>query len=120
RFHHLVGTVDTLSHMATFYMDGVPRSNATWTSLASLNPGTAPIKIGFNYTNWNGKVDEVAIYDHVLAADRVVAHYRAGIAANGIVDVTVPGVSNLYSQKVWIAAPNGTSPSQALQDTAAD
>lgn len=34
----------------------------------------------FNATNLDAFVDEVAIYDHVLLAPRVLAHYQAGTA----------------------------------------
>src|SRR5262249_27298427 len=36
-------------------------------------PGTDPPE------NWNGSIDEVAVYDHVLTGDQIANHYNLGI-----------------------------------------
>lgn len=83
-WHHLVTTYDG-SHVR-FYKDG-----ALFTSFArtgSIDTGTLPLWIGGHQgyvalgtgtpAFYNGRIDEVAFYNTVLSADRVLAHYDAG------------------------------------------
>ncbi|HEX5505364.1 MAG TPA: LamG-like jellyroll fold domain-containing protein, partial [Thermomicrobiales bacterium] len=66
----------------TFYVDGV--AVATGTVKGDLTTGEGPLAIGrvgsFATPAWaayyfNGAIDEVAVYDHALPADRIEAHY---------------------------------------------
>jgi hypothetical protein len=71
RFSHVVGTFDGSSmHL---FVDGldVSSSNAQLVLAAS----TDPIQMGAHFP---GSLDEVALYDHALSADRIKAHHQIG------------------------------------------
>jgi hypothetical protein len=52
---------------------------------------------------WIGSIAEVAAFDHVLSADRITAHYRAGLALSRIGRTALP--TDAYGQAVWAAKP---------------
>ena len=62
-----------------FYLDGAATSSGT---LAN-NPSEGTFVIGVHnkltFNPFNGFIDEVAIYASALSADRVLAHYNAGV-----------------------------------------
>lgn len=80
-WHHMVGTFD--GTVARLYVDGAlvasgtaPAGAFTISSngyLGAYQPNTA-------LYNWNGSLDEVAVYNSVLSPARISAHYQAGIA----------------------------------------
>lgn len=77
QWEHLVGVYDGKD--VTFYVNGVQAgiSDAT-TALPNSN---APLHIGTRdtaYGFFDGNVDEVAIYNSALSADRVRLHYEVG------------------------------------------
>lgn len=82
-WHHIVGTF-TANGTAKIYLDGAEKASkaAAWT-LASNGRnwtiGRAPAKsASATWQAFAGRIDEVAIYDHALPADRVLTHYQAG------------------------------------------
>lgn len=81
---HLVAVVDGQSK--SFYVNGVFVGSNT--SALSLNMAR-PLRIGGGATEGNGAyffegdIDEVAVYGHALSAERVAAHYAAGITPGG-------------------------------------
>jgi hypothetical protein len=78
-YHHVVGTFDNATRTMTFYFDGVEVGHQ---SVPAFNIGSAPLRIGKGYLlGWVGHIDEVALYDHVLPATTVQAHYEAGTRA---------------------------------------
>jgi hypothetical protein len=80
-FHYLVGTYD--GAVLAFYLDGAV-TQMTGDNRA-LNTTAAPLQVG----GWGappagmsqGRLDEVAVYDHALAASRIALHYD--LAING-------------------------------------
>jgi hypothetical protein len=75
-FHHIVGTYD--GSMLRVYVDGTLA--ATQASTAAMSPTSGPLAIGSGSLggfNFNGVIDEVALYDKPLGAERVTAHFRA-------------------------------------------
>jgi len=77
-FEHVVATFDGLDMV--LYVDG--EAQGTQTAAFSIAGASADFVVGAeaggtgNY--FAGTLDEVAIYDHALPADRVRAHYLAG------------------------------------------
>lgn len=124
---HLVITVT--GNTKQFYVNGTLAG--TVTSALSLN-AARPLRIGGGATEgdgnyfFNGNVDEVAYYDTVLTADRVAAHYAAGLGAEPtdppvltIVPSTGNNVTVTWSRGVletslnlttWAPQPAATSP----------
>jgi len=80
-WYHLVGTYDAVTQLKQFYVNGALVSQGTGVTV-NANPAH-PLRIGAGATEssgnywFNGTVDEVAVYNHVLPGDRIAAHYRA-------------------------------------------
>jgi hypothetical protein len=76
QFHHVVGTYDGSTLL--LYLDGAEVASASDTrSMAgSPDPFCTSSLQGLGEF-FDGVIDEVAIYDHVLSAARVAAHYHA-------------------------------------------
>ena len=69
---HVVGTYDgavlriyTNGELISTLVVGVP-----------INQSTAPLQIGHGSRAWTGRLDEVAIYDHVLTPEQIRAHFN--------------------------------------------
>src|SRR5262249_11369621 len=69
-YHHVAGTFDGSTMI--LYVDGAFAGQATGGLTAQSR--TAPFSAGDNFA---GDVDEVAVYDYPLSAERVLAHYTA-------------------------------------------
>jgi len=74
----VVGTYDGTT--GTLYVDGRPVATSTFPA-----PGTVslPVNIGAHFqggTGWDGRIDEVQIYDRALSAAEVSAIYESGSA----------------------------------------
>jgi hypothetical protein len=89
-YHHVVVTFDP-GNDAHFYLDGTFRETVFGTlpaqsSSSDLNIGRNPVvsPITGSFEPWNGAIDEAAIYNYVLSAAQVAAHYQAGIAPAAI------------------------------------
>jgi hypothetical protein len=80
RWYHVVGVVDSTG--MSIYVDGVRmgfRSDVTAISTSI----SQPLYVGRTVHTatdgrWLGRIDEVALYNYGLAADRIHAHYYAG------------------------------------------
>jgi hypothetical protein len=75
QFHHAVATYDGM--ILTLYLDGI--AVGTEADTRPILGTTDPLYIGSNETTkyFDGTIGEVAIYDHVLTATRVMAHFQA-------------------------------------------
>jgi hypothetical protein len=71
RYHHLVASYDTAT--LRIFFDGELVCSAGFTS--NLGASAGPLQLG----SMNGRMDEVAIYDHVLAPATVKRHYDVGM-----------------------------------------
>ncbi|MGB8382307.1 MAG: LamG-like jellyroll fold domain-containing protein [Dermatophilaceae bacterium] len=112
-WHHVAVVYSARS--ATVYLDGQPVAS----SATSPRPTViAPTQIGYgNYGDYEGGVDEVAVYGRALDAGRVNAHYRAGRpsftsaaqatgpASNGVFDL-----SNGQPHRLRVDYKNPTGP----------
>jgi hypothetical protein len=88
-WHHLVGVFDEANSNVVLYVDGLPNGVGAAVPYAGLQSSAWPASIGSRQssasTNYNlgffGDIDEVAIYNHALSSNQVLAHfYAAGIA----------------------------------------
>jgi Concanavalin A-like lectin/glucanases superfamily/PEP-CTERM motif len=88
RFHQIVETVDGANNV-TVYLDGVSLFTSTFIAPAQLlGYDLALGSLPYNSEYFNGVLDEAAFYNHVLSADRVMAHY---LAASETAAVPEPG-----------------------------
>jgi hypothetical protein len=76
-WHHVAVAVDRDTSI-TVYVDGVSRVNLT--PITGSVDNSAPFVIGKvqSYRYFQGDVDDVAVYAHVLPAARVQAHHSVG------------------------------------------
>lgn len=89
-WHHVVGVCDELHSNVVLYVDGI-RSGAAGT----VNPwdgilaSSTPVSLGSRQSNastnfdlqFNGTVDEVAVYNYALSSNQVLNHYFAAAPA---------------------------------------
>ena len=89
QWHHLVGVCDEANAFLGLYIDGQLAATAT---TAPIQPGdgalasTDPMVIGSKRSSstatsynaqWNGLIDEVAVYGYALSSNQVISHYVA-------------------------------------------
>ncbi len=77
RWHHHVATFDTGG--VSLYLDGQLVKTAGWSGTAGNSSETNPLIIGRYDHYFDGLIDEVALYNDVLTADQVMAHFQAGV-----------------------------------------
>jgi hypothetical protein len=80
---HVAATYDGSTMQV--YVNGrqVGRTSSTRSILSNSNPldvGASPWGPGYN---WQGSIDEVAVYEMSLSDSRILAHYQAGVTATG-------------------------------------
>ena len=105
-FHHLVGVTDGTAGTTALYYDGTLVASGT-TSATGLSPSDNPTNLGIGTNvdanggnrNWNGLIDEVAVWDAALTADDVATLYNggAGVTIQSLIDggAVVPEPSSL-------------------------
>jgi hypothetical protein len=85
-WHHLVGVCNESSGLLSLYIDGRLAATAAIASGSGALASTDPMTIGARksaatsaYYNdqFNGQVDEVAVYNYALSAGQVLNHYTA-------------------------------------------
>ncbi len=82
-WYHVVCTIQS-SNSVSIYVNGVLSKTGAITQSIPSRP-LEPLRIGsssyYDTSIWqfNGLIDEVAIYDRALSADEILQHYQAGI-----------------------------------------
>lgn len=78
-WHHIFATARRTTQGATVVVDGVGGADATTTDTSAL-ANTSAVSIGAGPTTgfFNGRIDEVAVYNKTLPFARILAHYRLG------------------------------------------
>jgi hypothetical protein len=73
RFHHIVGTYDGATMQ--LYYDGAWANSKAWNGSFATD---APLRFGWvpGTLSFTGQLDEIALYDDVLAEDKIRAHYQ--------------------------------------------
>ena len=77
-WHHVV--LVRAGRRVTVYLNGNPTPEIAGEADSTLAPEEKAFFVGGrsdNFANWEGKLDEVAVYDRALKPEEVVAHYRA-------------------------------------------
>jgi hypothetical protein len=83
-WHHVAVTMRSSDNQLTIYIDGVQRAQGTLTSEATSG-NSAPVRIGRNGGSagnyWNGKVDDVRLWNVVRTASEISANYEAELSS---------------------------------------
>ncbi len=81
-WHHLVGVCNEASGFVVLYVDGVSNASGTITAGSGILGSTNAMSIGSRQSGttaydaqFNGSMDEVAIYNYALSAAQVQTHY---------------------------------------------
>ncbi|MEZ5327515.1 MAG: lamin tail domain-containing protein [Verrucomicrobiales bacterium] len=108
-WYHLVVTNDVVAGETKYYLDGVEVADTGDHTNMDVVFGVSGMQIGAwdGGRNFDGQMDEFAVYDSVLSAERVAAHFAAATAplTPTIQSFTI-GDSNLSSD-IGIALPEG-------------
>jgi hypothetical protein len=81
QFHHVVGVYD--GSALNIYLDGVLAATRALAANEGrglpVNAGSGAFQIGKGFVSigWQGRLDEVAFYDHALSATQVQSHFQA-------------------------------------------
>ncbi len=88
KWYHVVAVRDAQAKTIQYYINGLPSGGPQSYSTQHDNAqggesaGAAIGRLGqFDRRYFKGMLDEVAIYDHTLSGERVMAHYRAALGA---------------------------------------
>ena len=89
-WHHFVGTSSAITNTKVLYIDGVEAvSSAVGTPIAVDT--TLPLMVGenpgANNREWDGGIDDVAIWRRALTAEQILAIYSAGIEGQSLADL---------------------------------
>lgn len=79
---HVVATYDSVTSIGTVYINGKVDNALTFTTGASLNDFSGPLRVGgFGVTSvpTGAQFSDVALYNYVLPAGRVYAHYASSL-----------------------------------------
>lgn len=75
-WHHMVGTFDGINQI--IYLDGVQVAVEVKDNSMGGEDGSFLIGSSANFTRFNGRIDEVSVYDYPLSRPQVEAHFAAG------------------------------------------
>jgi len=89
-WHHFVGTSSGITNTKVLYIDGVEAvSSAVGTPIAVDT--ALPLMVGenpeANNREWDGGIDDVAIWRRALTAEQILAIYSAGIEGQSLADL---------------------------------
>jgi uncharacterized repeat protein (TIGR03803 family) len=80
RWVHLAAAYDSVAREVTTYVNGKPLTTNSFRTAVPVNLTAAHIGQFKGSANWfDGEIDEFAIYDSVLSAERIREHYQAAI-----------------------------------------
>ena len=119
-WHHLVGVCDESNGQLKFYIDGQLVSSNSISSTSGEYEPNSPLSIGSvqnktttgDYTlQYNGSVNDVAVYNYALSAAQVAAQFAASGTAPVITQQPVTSTNlNQYDTLVVSSEVNGTPP----------
>ena len=109
-WHHFVGTSNGVANVRALYIDGVEAVSTTLSGALASDPGL-PLMIGENpgarNRQWNGGIDDVAIWRRALTTEQIQAIYLAGTKGQSLGDlIGGPGLDPL-GLEVILADANG-------------
>jgi hypothetical protein len=103
-WHHIVGTRDPSTGNTRIYLDGVRMSTGNKPFPTGFTSATAPVRIGWLINNnyaFQGRIDEVAIYNTVLPESVIAEHYNSGLGGQGYCPPVFTKVSSLTTTSIF-------------------
>jgi len=80
QWYHVVGVFDDAANVTRIFVDGIQQNQAA--CALTVNTNNRPVRIGTDeHTSgipWDGKIDEVRIYNRVLSAEEILRLYNMG------------------------------------------
>ncbi|MCK5562217.1 MAG: LamG domain-containing protein, partial [Thermoplasmata archaeon] len=94
-WYHIAAKFDKTASTMSMYLDGVMTDS---TSLSGIRSGTSKLFIG--YDGWpgnffNGKIDDVAIFDRALSPTEIQRHMTNGVGGGSSLPTSLAGYWNL-------------------------
>jgi sugar lactone lactonase YvrE len=88
--YHIVGVADGAGN-GSIYVNGVLVASGPYSD-SSPYTGAAHIAVANDGSaHFGGVIDEVAVYNHALSPQRILVHYTAGQAAQGVISTVAGG-----------------------------
>ncbi len=91
QWHHIVATVDAAAGEANIYVDGENWLSHNFAENSSLNSTQSTLWVGksslnqvfagFSLNTLNGAIDDIKVYNDVLAEEQILAHYQLATAS---------------------------------------
>lgn len=98
QWHHFVGTSDAASNVHTLWIDGVNMASQGLTGSITSDPNL-PLMVGenpqANGREWNGEIDDVAIWNRALSESEILQIFNAGQAGTSLGAIPEPTVGLL-------------------------
>src|SRR5215469_15608329 len=99
---HFFVTVDTTSHVMTFYMNGVSAGTA---SISSLGNVTQNSSMAVGSAHYSGSLDDCRVYNRLLSAAEVARLYNVSPYPNGTVSKLVSFFRSVHEFRVPLRCP---------------
>ena len=84
-WYHIAMVYDASAGSYELFIDGTSIATSGTTLANSIHSGTSPVQVGGNNSGgdtWNGRIDELGIYNAVLADATILADYNSGNGTN--------------------------------------
>jgi len=109
---YLNGSIDNTTGAAQAYGQG---TTAIASSGTGYNIGSTAIYVGSNYNFFNGKIDEVAIFNRSLSSAEITTIYNSGVPANLMASSTKPIAYYPLGEEAQMGYSNWNFPNGSLQ-----
>ena len=117
-WHHVVGVCDQVNGHIYLYVDGIQTASANFAANVGLLNWTSPLSIGSRQegngtpydSQFNGSLDDVAIYNYALSPSQVVNHYTSAGVPPVIVQQPTDTTANEGSTATFSVSAIGTPP----------
>jgi Concanavalin A-like lectin/glucanases superfamily len=110
QWHFLAFTANSQTHTVTFMQDGVVTGSFGYqgqllASSSQLNIGDDPSDLSPGQGNWNGKIDDLAIWTRALSSQELATIYNAGLAGQPLLTlIPEPSVMTILSLGILLVA----------------